>query len=149
MVTKCLTILPCGESHLPHCRDLGLAGMPLVPSLQTTPPPRSELPVPAPALFLGHSGVPCTLLGRSGESPGTSSVSLQSVVQSHIVSMWLCYVLSLSVGRMHPVRGARLQHLHCSGHHIPQPREVITCRWLSCTSGTSCHHLPLPISRAV
>lgn len=119
------------------------------PPSQTAHPVDLELPVPALSLFLGHSGVPCTLLGRSGESPGTSSVPLQPMVRNHIVSMWLCYVLSLSVGRMYPVRGARLQHLHCSGHHILQPLEVITCRSLSCTSVTSCNHLPLPIERAV
>lgn len=105
---------------------------------QTTHPPHPKLPVPALPLSLGHTVVPCTLLGCSGESPGMSCVPLQPVVQNHTVSVWSgSHVLSLSEGRMHPVRGARVQHLHCSGHHTPQPLEVTTCRLLSCPPVTS------------
>lgn len=98
-LTKCLTILPVVSPTFLPATNLCLAGTALIPSLTNCSSSsfRATCASPCP-------GIPCALLGCSGESPGTSSVP---VVQNHIVGVWLhSYVLSLSVGRMHPVRGA-------------------------------------------
>lgn len=116
---------------------------------QTTHPVHSKRPVPALPLFLGHTESPCTLLGCSVRALARALCPCSSWCRTTLSACGFVVMFSLSVGRMHPVRATRVQHLHYSGHHTPQEPEVITCRSLSCTCVTSCNHLPLPMARAV
>lgn len=134
MVTKCLTILLCGEAHLPHSRR------DLVPSLTNNPSSRSKPPLPA---------LPCPWGTVWSLFPAGAFRCWQELcapaargAEPHCQVRSRSYVLSLSAGRVHPARGAGVQHLHCSGHHTPPPLEAITCRLLPCPSVTSCATCP-------
>lgn len=130
MLTKCLSILPCGEFHLTHsCRDLCLADTALLPSLTNN----SSSSFKAPCASPGAQWECLALLGCSGRALAGAQCPCSPRCRATLAACGFLLMLSLCLsGKDAPCERGRVQHLHCSGQHTARAAQVITCRWLSC-----------------